>query len=96
MNNDFYLNHMKYPEKMSRRLRNQVLFATFPLLSHQLYGCLQQPAASNTWAFSAAIAGTYCSNLAFTLKARHVVCGPVCGGTIPRMVKLSTDHMHHS
>lgn len=48
MNNDFYLNHMKYPEKMSRRLRNQVVFATFPLLSHQLYGCLQQPAASNT------------------------------------------------
>lgn len=56
------------------------------------YGCCQQPAASNTWAFSAALAGTYCSNLVFMSKAHHVVRGPVYGGTIPRMVKLSTDH----
>jgi len=49
-----------------------------------------------TRALSAALAGAYCSNLVLMSKARHVVRGPVCGGTIPRMAKLSTDHMHHS
>lgn len=68
--------------------------ATFPLLSYQLYGCHQQPAASNTSAFSAALAGTHCTNLVLMSKARHVVCGPARGATMPGMAKLSTDRMH--
>lgn len=68
----------------------------FPLLSYQLYGYHQQAAASNTSAFSAALAGTYCTNLVLMSKARHVVCGPARSGTMPSMVRLSTDHMHCS
>lgn len=86
---------MKYPEKWSEDSEIRIS-ATFPLLSHQFYGCRQQPAASNTWAFSAALAGTYCSSLVLMSKAWPVVRGPVYDGTIPRMVKLSADHMHCS
>lgn len=92
VNNEIYLNH-EIPRIMSRRLGNQDLFATYPLLSHQLYGCCQQPAAGNTWAFSAALARTCCSNLVLMSKVHHVVHGPVYGGTVPRMVRLSSDHM---